>query len=86
MNLQLQSPAGAPAALADVPPAPMPSVEVPQVPYPATTPIPMPGALATRTWLQARPWVAPVGAGVVGVLLGLTIGLAAGRRSRRAAF
>lgn len=61
-----------------------PSPEAPpQVPYPVSPPSSGPIVpQAARTWLQQRPWLAPVGTGVIGILLGLTIGLAARRRPR----
>lgn len=58
-----------------MPPAPVPVV--PPVPYPAPAPMP-----CTRTWLQERPWLLPAGSGLLAFLIGLTIGVSAGRRKR----
>lgn len=59
-------------------PAPVPPVPVvlpyPQIPSPIT---------AARSMFQARPWLAPVGTGVVALLIGISIGAAIGRRASR---
>lgn len=61
-----------------------PDTQPPPMPYPPAPPpiipsIPAVPAVA-RTWLQARPWVLPVGGGLLAFLLGLTIGAAMSRR------
>lgn len=67
-------------------PMPVPSIPIPTVPYPADPRGPLIPPVA-QTWLQAHPLVLPIGGGLAALLLGITIGVAVGRRrSSRPAF
>ncbi len=61
-----------------LPPAPAP---MPQIPYSMTQP---PQVLVPqfKTWLEAKPWIVPAGGSLIALLVGLSIGVAIGRRRR----
>jgi len=60
--------------------APIVTPSIPPAPYPTNTGIVPPHL--QMTWIQAHPMVIPVGIGLAGLLLGLTIGIAVGSRKR----
>src|SRR5262245_21331900 len=81
-----------PSATGSVPPQPLPAPTSPNPgdylpPVVSTTPIPTAPVYQSpyvpavaQSWLKDHPWIMPIGGGVVGLLLGLMIGVAVGRR------
>ena len=66
-------------------PQPMPAIPAPAPPVPVPLPYPqIVNPLATaRSIFEGRPWLAPIGAGALALVIGITIGTAIGRRSTR---
>lgn len=61
----------------EAPPAVPPPLPMPTVPYPAVE-IPM----VPQSWFQAHPLVIPIGGSLLALLVGLTVGVAIGKRLR----
>lgn len=74
---------GVPVVVPDAPkPQPPIPVPVPMIPVPMPMPPQQAPIVAARTLLHTYPWILPAGGSLLGLLVGLTAGVAIGKRRR----